>query len=324
MRIAVLDLGSTSFRLALVDVDADGSITHRAKKRAALNLGLIVGRKGKIPEPHAAAAVESLARFREQAERFGAERVITVATSALRDASNREALASRFERAVGGPIRFLSGEEEAALTYAALRASLRLGGQTVFGLDLGGGSLELVVGDGTRPLWVRSLALGSARLTGMFVRHDPMLASERESLRLHIRESLLPLAPDVRIRGPESWIAAGGTAKALARLVVGGTGDPELPIHGLEVTRGQLRRICDQVLAMSRSERLRFPGMAQHRVDVIATGALVLSTLVEVMGADALTVSEWGLREGIILEALGLAAAPVARAVDRRELARSR
>lgn len=204
MRIAVLDLGSTSFRLVLVDVDAKGAITHRSKRRAALNLGLVVGRRGEISEPHAAAAVETLIRFRAQAERSGAEQVIAVATSALRDASNREELADRFELAVGGPIRFLSGEEEAVLTFAALRAGLRLGGQTVFGLDLGGGSLELVVGEGASPVWVQSLPLGAARLTGMFVHHDPMRQRELDRVQIHLEENLRPMAPEVRIRQPET------------------------------------------------------------------------------------------------------------------------
>ncbi len=322
MRIAVLDLGSTSFRLTLMDVDPEGRIVHRGKKRIPLNLGLVVGRKGKVPEPFIVAAAEGLAQFRSHAEGFGAERVIAVATSALRDASNREELTGRLELAVGGPIRFLDGAEEATLTFAALRAGLRLGEQMIFGLDLGGGSLELVVGEGSHLAWVTSLPLGAGRMTGMFARHDPMRRTERERLETHARESLVRVAPEVLGRQPEMWVAAGGAAKALARLITSGTGHPELPLHGLAITPGQIHRVRRRLEVMRRSDRLKLRGIGQHRVDAIPAGAAVLSLVADVMRARAMVVSEWGLREGIVLEACGLTATAILDRSDRA-LARS-
>jgi exopolyphosphatase/guanosine-5'-triphosphate,3'-diphosphate pyrophosphatase len=307
MRIAVVDLGSTSFRLVVVDVDAAGRITQRAKKRAALNLGLVVGTLGEIPNAHARRAVNSLTRFRAYAVRLGVERVIAVATSALRDASNRRQLADRFELAIGGPIRFLSGEEEATLAFSALRRGLGLRGQTVLGLDLGGGSLELAVGDGTAPAWVSSLPLGAARLTGMFAHHDPMRRSERQRLQDYVEEHFIPVAPTVHSLAPDRLVAAGGTVKALARLIAAEMGDPRLSIHDLPMTPQQLRTVRDRLLAMRRSDRRRLREIGQHRVDVIATGAVVLAAVAEMIDAEVLTASEWGLREGIILEAAGMA-----------------
>lgn len=306
MRIAVLDLGSTSFRFALVDVDGEGRIVERSRKRAALNLGLVVGRKGRVPEPYAAAAVDTLVRFRTQAERSGAERVITVATSALRDASDREELARRFELAVGHPVRFLKGEEEAILTFAGLCAGLQLRERVVLGLDLGGGSLELVVGDGSCPVWVKSLPLGAGRLTGMFVHHDPIRRTERKGLQASVNDSLLAVTPEVLVRRPETCIAAGGTVKAIARLITSGASDPRGSLHGTAITARQLHRIRDRLATSSRSERLQLPGVGRHRVDTIAAGAVVLSSVVDLTGRDDFIVSEWGLREGIVLESLGL------------------
>jgi exopolyphosphatase / guanosine-5'-triphosphate,3'-diphosphate pyrophosphatase len=125
-------------------------------------------------------------------------------------------------------------------------------------------------------------------------------------------------------RCSETWIASGGTVKALARLIAADAQRPKLSVHGVSVTGRQLRRVSDHLMRLRRSERARLPGVGRHRVDAIATGAEVLSTLTEVMGAHSLTVSEWGLRDGIILEALGLTETPSVGPWDRGALARSR
>ena len=318
MRVAVLDLGSTSFRLAVVDVDRAGRMVHRAKRRESLNLGLVVGRTGYVPEPKIFAAVSRVRRLRAVAERAGAERVVTVATSALRDASNREHLTAALARVSGRPIRSLSGEEEATLTYLAIRAGLETADR-VHGLDLGGGSLELVVGSGERPGWVGSLPLGAGRMTGSFFRHDPPEPSERVRLERHVREQIASLVPDVR---PGRWIAAGGTVKTLARILAGG--ETAVPIHGTAIARAALVGLSDRLARMKRPERRRLPGLAHHRVDVIAAGAVVLATFAEELSPAGLVVSEWGLREGIVLEAAGLTQTAILDADERRALAASR
>src|SRR5579872_6056814 len=157
VRVAVLDLGSTSFRLVVADwVPTVGLIPH-VQRRERLNLGMVVGRAGRIPEPYADAAVRAVAKLRRRAEAAGADRIVAVATSALRDARNREKVARRLAAAAGVPVRILSGDEEAALTYAAIRAALPLGDGPLLGVDLGGGSLELAVGTGGLLEWTASL-----------------------------------------------------------------------------------------------------------------------------------------------------------------------
>jgi exopolyphosphatase / guanosine-5'-triphosphate,3'-diphosphate pyrophosphatase len=307
LKVAVLDLGSTSFRLVLAEADGEGRITPLSRKRASLNLGLVVGREGRIPEPQATAAVDTVARFRRQAQREGADLILTVATSALRDAANRDELTPRLQAAAREPVRFLSGQEEAALMFAALHSGLGLEGQTILGLDQGGGSLELAVGDDLSLDWAASLELGSSRLTGMFVRHDPLKMSERAALRAHAEQTLLPVAAEIARWGAIRCVAAGGTVKALARLVsaveIQGEWDS---VHGFVMRTSALIAMRERLLEAPRDRRLRMPGMNERRVDVLAAGAVVVSTLAELTGLAEITVSEWGLREGIILEALGL------------------
>lgn len=318
VRVAALDLGSSSFRLVVTDWVPGVGLVPRLQRRERLNLGMVVGREGRIPEPHAVAAVKAVARLRACAEQAGADRVVAVATSALRDARNRESMARRLSAAAGVPVTILSGDQEAALTFAAMRSGLPLGEGRLLGLDLGGGSLELAVGAGDRLEWTSSLPLGGARLVGSFMRHDPINAEERAQLAAHVAESLAVLP------GREFWpagcAASGGTIKSLARLSLAfkagaserggftrGRGRRPASLRGVWLPAGHIDLIAERLLAMGPQERRQLPGMDRRRADVLGAGALVVGAVLRGAGLDGVTVSEWGLREGVILEALAIA-----------------
>jgi exopolyphosphatase / guanosine-5'-triphosphate,3'-diphosphate pyrophosphatase len=308
MKVAVLDLGSSSFRLVVAKPGPGGSIRPVLRKRAPLHLGRVVGSAGAIPEPDAEVAVETVIRFRRLAEQAGAKSIITVATSALRDAANREALTARLEDAVGGPVRFLTGDEEAALTFAAMRAAHSIGRERVLGLDLGGGSLEIAVGNEKSLHWTGSFELGSSRLSGRFIRHDPPTQSERSRMAAHVLKVLRPLEADLAALRPIRCIAAGGSVKALARLSVAERlGGAPVTVGGTILRVGRLNKLADTLLTLDHDERLAMTGMNPDRADVLGAGATVLASALTLFGFPHLTASDWGLREGIILQALDLA-----------------
>jgi exopolyphosphatase/guanosine-5'-triphosphate,3'-diphosphate pyrophosphatase len=224
-----------------------------------------------------------------------------VATSSLRDARNRDKLARRLEAAAGAPVRILSGDEEAALMFAALRAGVPLGDGRILGVDLGGGSLELAVGSGERLEWTASLELGAARLVGRFLHHDPPMAVERARM-VSCVETALGSLPSGDF-WPASCVAAGGTVKALARLLVA-SGDAAGPLNGLWLGTDTIKELSNWLLGAGLRKRRRMPGMDRHRVDMLGAGGLVLASLLGRLGLEGMTVSEWGLREGVILEAL--------------------
>lgn len=312
MRVAVLDLGSTSFRLVVADWEPDTGLVPHVRRRERLNLGLVVGREGRIPEPHATAAVRAVAKLRRRAEVSGAMPVVAVATSALRDARNGEKVVRRIAAAAGVPVRILSGDEEAALTFDALQAGLPLGDRRVLGVDLGGGSLELAVGSGSDLEWTASLPLGASRLAGSFLRHDPPSGVERERLTAHV-EAALRLV-DLPEEQPSLCVAAGGTVKALARLLLA-SGDARGPLNGLYLPADAVEDLSRRILSSGADHRRRMPGMDQHRADVLGAGTLVVAMLLRRFGYAGITVSEWGLREGVILEAVDLALPESAAAV---------
>ena len=300
VRVAVLDLGSTSFRLVVADWDPGIGLVPRVQRRKHLNLGMVVGREGRIPEPHASAAVKAVTKLRRRAELSGTDRIVAVATSALRDAGNGEKVARRLAAAAGVPVHILSGDEEAALTFRALQAGLPRPGGPVLGVDLGGGSLELAVGTGSRLDWTSSLELGASRLVGRFIRHDPVTRNERARIEAHI-ETILDTLP-----GDSPWpadcVAAGGTVKALARLMIA-SGAAAGPLHGLQLATVDIEALGELLLVEEQRRRRRLPGMDRHRVDVLGAGTLVLARLLRRLDLGEVTVSEWGLREGVILEA---------------------
>jgi exopolyphosphatase/guanosine-5'-triphosphate,3'-diphosphate pyrophosphatase len=306
-RVGVLDLGSTSFHLLVADAAPTGEIHRVTREREMLRLGALIARGGSIPEPACARAVEVAGQLRRRASAARVERLIPVATAALRDAANGRALARRIGAALGTPVRVLSGQEEAHLMFAAFRRRLALRGEPALGFDLGGGSLELALGDDRDIQWEATLPLGVARLHGELVSEDPMTREAREAIRARVRRSLAGFARRLSRHGPQGCIGAGGTLSALARrIVTRRTSWPARAVNQLYLPISELREVAAELVGSTHAQRLRMPGLQKQRADLLPTGAVVLETLVGELGLDGITVSDWGLREGVILEAVGV------------------
>lgn len=309
VRLAVLDLGSTTFQLLVADADEDGSLSPVIRDRVVLNLGMALGPEG-IPRELAARAAETVLRFRNVAERAGAERLVAVGTSALRDAPNRDELDRLLAPAAGVPIRFIDGREEARLMFAGIRASVALGpGATLF-LDLGGGSLEIAVAEDVLR-WGESVPLGAGRLTAQLVEHDPPTRAERKAVRDAVTAAVAHLVERVREIGAVRCVASGGTAGALARVIAARRwATPPDSLNGFEVGVGEIRDLARELAVLPLQERLKVPGIDDRRANLLPVGGIVLSTAAASLGAATLVHSEWGLREGIVLDELGLADGP--------------
>lgn len=304
LRFAVLDLGSTSFHLLVATATPDGDVRRVLRERVMLRLGATLADGDVVPEEVCERAVETARLLGESARRAHADLLLPVATAALRDARNGAEVAARIGEAVGVPTRILSGVEEARLTFAAFRRKLKIGKSLALGIDLGGGSLELITGDEREVRFETTFPLGAARLHAVCVRGDPMTRDEKRAIRSRVREQLAPYSEALRRWDPRPAIATGGTMRALARLVAADRGRDLTEVHGMTIDADTLRSLARRLVASSQAERLAMPGMRRQRADLVPTGALVLRTLVEELGLPGLTVSDWGLREGVILEAL--------------------
>lgn len=305
MRIAALDLGSNSFHLLVVDAHADGTFVPLIREKEMLRLGDAVVRDGRIPDALADRAVATVDRFRKLAEGAGSEEMLACATSAIREADNGGELADRMAAEAGVKVRVISGREEARLIFAAVRASVVIDPGPALCLDLGGGSLEIMVGDRASLRWAGSVKLGVARLSTELVTGDPPSAEDVRRLRKRIASVLAPLADDVARFHPAMAVGSSGTFCDLARMVAARrTGTVPRAVNQLCFSRDELFPLHEEILRSRSSERARLPGLEAKRADIIPAGTTLLLTAMELFGFDRMTVSEWALREGIILDAI--------------------
>jgi exopolyphosphatase/guanosine-5'-triphosphate,3'-diphosphate pyrophosphatase len=304
MRVAAIDLGSNSFHLLVADVHADAHIDPLVQEKEMLRLGDVVSRHGMIPPTAADQAVATVRRFRMLAEAAGATEILAKATAAIRRASNGGEVVDRIRAETDVHIEVIGGLEEARLIFGAVRASVVLDPAPALCFDLGGGSLEVMVGDARRLMWATSVPLGVARLSADFVHTDPVSKRERRALRDHVESVLAPVAAEVASYEPKLAVGSSGTLEALAEMVAARRAeDTPATLNQLTIHRGEFLELHQELLASKDTDRLRMDGLDARRVDLIVAGSTVLATAMDVFDFDQLTISEWALREGIVLDA---------------------
>jgi exopolyphosphatase / guanosine-5'-triphosphate,3'-diphosphate pyrophosphatase len=306
VRIAALDLGSNTFHLLVVDARPDGSFTPMLREKEVLRLGDKVGAERRLSEPIMDLAIETVTRFRARADSCGVEELVACATSAIREADNGGELIDRIYAETGVRVRVITGREEARLVFEAVRASVRIDPGPALCLDLGGGSLEVMVGDRSGMAWSSSLKLGAARLAGELVRDDPPSSDDIRRLRERLTLELAPVADEVAELHPQMAIGTGGTFGDLARMILSRRGATLPPsINQLSIERDELLTLQEELLSKTAAQRVRGTEVEPRRADLLPVGATVLLTAMELFGFDRLTVGVWGIREGMILDAIG-------------------
>jgi exopolyphosphatase/guanosine-5'-triphosphate,3'-diphosphate pyrophosphatase len=303
-RLAVLDLGSSSFHLLVADAEPGGTIHRVGRERVMLRLGALISDGGKIPRAAADTAVDTVEQMRKDARDAGAERVIAVATAALRDASNGREVVQRLSEALGERVRLLSGEEEARLIFQAISQRAQLGAERALGIDLGGGSLEIAAGEGGEVRWERSFPLGGVRLHQELGQGDPLSDTQQRAIAERVEQTLAPIRDRAERFGAERAIAIGGTVRALYRLANGLDEDTHrIPLEA-RLRRSELDALAARLASSSHAGRLRMRGMSARRADLLPTGALIVQAIFRTLGLREVAVCDWGLREGVLLEAI--------------------
>lgn len=309
-RAAVWDLGSSSFHLLVCEVRPCQVLVPVIHRRALLNLGLSVGAEGSIPRERVSAAVTAVKRLRGALSGARADVVVALATAAIRDSDNNAEVVERLEKAAGTPITVLDGHEEARLCFVGQRAGVWTGDAQFLGLDLGGGSLEVALGDAQRVTLATSVALGAARLRGELGAGDPLTPRQRTSARQRTAEALSSVRDELS-RHPgvaHRTVVSGGTARALARLATAkarrraseGPGE----VNQVELPALQVQELASVLGRLDLKQRLALPGMQARRAPILPVGAAILAAVATELGIERYVVSEWGLREGALLDAL--------------------
>jgi exopolyphosphatase/guanosine-5'-triphosphate,3'-diphosphate pyrophosphatase len=290
MRVGVIDLGTNSTRLLVADVD-EGRVDEVARDTTITRLGEGVDER-RILLPTAVARVRNvLSGYRREVERLGAERVLVLATSSVRDAENGEAFLGEIEWSYGFTTRLLSGEEEAELTRRGVAGGRELDPDALV-LDIGGGSTELITGRERI-----SIDMGSVRVTERFLHSDPPAREELDAAAQAVRE----LLPDLR---PREAIGVAGTITSLAALELGEY-DPQR-IHGYRLSREAVEAQLERLASLPLAERRELPGLDPDRAPVIVAGAVIVAEVMKRYDLDELEVSERDLLHGAALEAAQL------------------
>jgi exopolyphosphatase / guanosine-5'-triphosphate,3'-diphosphate pyrophosphatase len=306
VRIAAFDLGSNSFHLLVADAHPDGTFEPLVRDKEMLRLGSVVAATGEVGPAACSAAVDVVRRFRALAESLQADEMVACGTAALREARDSTAVVDRIEAETGIKVRIISGREEARLIFGAVRASVVIDPGPALAIDLGGGSLEVMVGDAKRMAWSTSLKLGVARLTADLVRTDPPTGGDRRRVVYAVSAALGRLLPDITRLGPRFAIGSSGTLETLIRLAAGRRGGPvPVSVNQLTVSARELDALAQDLLRLTSAERAALPGVDARRADLLPAGALLVMTVLDLTGLTDLVGCEWALREGMVLDAIG-------------------
>jgi exopolyphosphatase/guanosine-5'-triphosphate,3'-diphosphate pyrophosphatase len=312
MRAAVIDVGTNTVRL-LVAESSDAS-TFRS-----LLTGQEITRLGQGLFPTKELQPESirrtlvvLRRFRELAETHGATTILAVGTSALREATNRADFVAAARAEAGVEITVVPGEEEARLALLGVRASLPAAPARLVMIDIGGGSTELLLADGDTVLAAVSTGLGAVTLTERYLTRDPPAPAELDGIRQTAMERFLRLQSHEYpgFTSGHAFVGTAGTVTSLAAVDLALVPYDPTRVTGHRLTRDRVAQLLCQLAALPIEGRRRVPGLEPGRADVIVAGTVVCLAALDVLGFRALTVSDGGLREGILLDLLRRAAGP--------------
>jgi exopolyphosphatase / guanosine-5'-triphosphate,3'-diphosphate pyrophosphatase len=303
---AVADIGSNSARLLVVRATDQGHLDVLADARVALRLMRDLDANSRLTTAALQRTVQTLSAFTTIARRNGARAVNVVATSAVRDAANREAFVAEVQRRTGLAVVVLSGEDEARLALVGAVSGLPVESGAV--VDLGGGSMEVAAFERRRFRAGITVPLGALRLGDAFLRHDPPRPSEVAALRDHVHSTLG--AVDITdLTVAESLVGTGGTIRALAKAARGRGQVAVSRLHGYSLRRRDVAALVDALVRLPAARRATVPGISSTRAESVLGGALVVEVLMDLAGAESILVSAYGVRQGVVIEQLDLQAA---------------
>lgn len=301
MRLGVLDVGSNTVHLVVVDMVPGGPPTPMSNWKTPMRLVEYLDKSGGITGKGVKKLTKGVSLAREMSEQFHCDELLPFATSALRSATNSEKVLDTVEQETGVRLNILSGPAEASLTFLAVRRWYGWSAGRICDLDIGGGSLEMSVGVNEMPDVAQSVNLGAGRLTHDWFETDPPSRKEIKALAEHIDAVLEVPAAMLRDAGPvDLAVGTSKTFRMLARLT-GAAPSSAGPGVRRVLTRPGLRQLTSFISRMTAADRAELEGVSADRSHQIVAGALVAEAAMRHLGIEQLQMCPWALREGVIL-----------------------
>jgi exopolyphosphatase/guanosine-5'-triphosphate,3'-diphosphate pyrophosphatase len=297
MRLGVLDLGSNTIHLQVVDAHPGARPNPTTNQKVELRLHEYLSKEGEITPEGVELLEVSIADAISHAKEFQTEEILAFATSAIRDAKNGQMILEEINRKFEIDLQVLSGDDEAQMTFLAVRRWLGWSSGRLLVLDIGGGSLEIAVGDDERAEATVSLPLGASRLTREYLDSDPHASKEIKALENYVLDAVKESVPeDIIEHIADHFVATSKTFRTLARL-----GEHWFDDNPKYLKINSLTKMIPKLQEMSSKERSELPGVSQSRARQIVAGAIVARTVMEQLHINELEICPWALREGIVL-----------------------
>lgn len=300
MQVAVIDLGTNTFHLLLARVDGEShEIFHRERK--AVRIGENGINKGKITQAAWDRAIVALKDFKSTIHRNEIDQVFATATSAMRNASNGEALVAEIKDQTGIEIEVISGSREAELIHFGASKALDFGPEKNLIMDIGGGSIEFIIADQDKAHWMRSFEVGGQRLVEKFHKSDPITNAEIENIYQFFESELKPLIDACEEYKPTTLVGCSGTFDTLSD-IYSEENDIQREENATEYpfSKGAFKHIYDDLISKTREQRLAIPGMIEMRVDMIVVACVLVDYIIDKLELNDVRVSAYALKEGIL------------------------
>lgn len=298
-----IDVGTNSIHMVMAEISPQGDfrILGRDKELVQLGRGGMVGHV--LTDEAMQSGLAALMRLTKMARLKGITKLRAVATSAVREAHNGGQFVEMVRDQVGIDLHVISAEEEARLVYLAVRHAVELGAEDSLLVDVGGGSVEFIVGNAEKATQMCSAKIGALRLAETFLRQDPPAMGEIKAMRRHIEQNLEPLVGRLSRARCARCVGTSASVETIATICAYRRGATEIePITELRITRAELKSVIGELRGMNRAQRAKVPGIDTNRSDIVFPAAVLLHTILRTFDIDEMTYCDSALREGLILD----------------------
>ncbi|WP_041649903.1 Ppx/GppA phosphatase family protein [Marivirga tractuosa] len=298
-KIAIIDLGTNTFHLLIVEVkDGEEKIIHKEKIAVKLGEGGIS--EGNISKAAEERAVKTMLYFKDKINEEQVEQIFASATSAMRNAGNGEEVMKQIYDATGISINLISGMDEAKFIHMGVKKALEIGSEPALIMDIGGGSVEFIICNNIEVFWMQSFEIGAQRLLDKFHKHDPILPKDIEKLDDFLRKELEELKVKMDIYQPHHLIGSSGTFDTLIDINYEEKGIAKPDDVSFSISLEDFDHIFNEIIHKTKEERMAIPGMIEMRVDMIVVAVCLIQFLIENNEFIDIKVSTYALKEGLL------------------------
>lgn len=306
MKIAVIDLGTNTFNLLIVEVNSDKSYSTVFQTKISVKLAEGGMNKGFIADLAFARGIEAFNTHFATTQKYKVDKIYAFATSAIRGASNGSEFVQKVKNDTGVDIQVISGDREAELIYYGVRSAVEMTEDASLIIDIGGGSTEFIIANKNQIFWKQSFLLGAARLLELFPPSDPITDNEIIVFVNHLKTELQPLFEAIKKYPVKELLGSSGSFDSLAEMIAHRFYTPEILDGKTEFTfdLGHCEEIYNSILKSTNAERLKMKGLVAMRVDMIVVSSIIVNFVIREFEIEKMRLSTYSLKEGVIYEVL--------------------